>query len=103
MGLKANIKFLNKNIDQHPEILRLGQDMANVGDLLNHVQESESSLRSTSQQLASLKKTLTKCSRDPNFSPPDVIHSSNSSHLSKAIKFSLFVANAALVPYIAFK
>ena len=101
--LKANIKFLNKNIGQHPEILRLGQDMANVGDLLKHVQESESSLRSTSQQLISLRKTLTKCSRDPNFSTPDVIHSSNSSHLSKAIKVSLFVANAALVPYVAFK
>ena len=93
--LNANLKFLKKNIDSHPELLRFGQDMASARTMLGYVKESQTSLNATSVQLKLLEKTLNRYANDPRFLPADSIEKRTSNFRQiatiSAITFALLI------------
>lgn len=102
--LNANLRYLKKNVESHPGILRLGQDVASVETLLTHVRKSKESLRGTAHQLRTLEATLDKFSGDPDYRPADRIPQTTSMFASYAtLKKGLLVAYCAAVPYMAFR
>jgi len=100
--LTANLKFLKKNVDEHPELLRLGQDVADVKAMMTHVRKAKASAAATANQLRLLEKTLDDYTGDPNFSPADRV-AEPFPNVQTAAKKILILAHSVILPLVAYK
>ena len=93
-------RYIRKNVTSQPGVLRLGQDVANVDTLLDHVARSRESLKATGHQLRALERTLSGYSGHPDYSSPDRITPSTD---FDTVKRGLLLAYAVSVPLLAFR
>ena len=56
--IRANFEHLRKNISDCPELLRIGQDVANLADLTKKVQASKVSIEATKKEISRLEILL---------------------------------------------
>lgn len=74
--LSATLEYMKKQIEDHPEVLSLGQDRGNVGLLNSMARKCQSSMKSTQKRLTDFERVVKEHSRkDKSLWPADLIHS----------------------------
>ena len=69
--LSANVSYLTKNIKEHPELLRIGQDVADLSILVNYVRSSKDQINKFTKEIKNLNRVLGKHKGDPQFAAVD--------------------------------
>ena len=90
--IQANFEHLRKNISDCPELLRIGQDVANLSDLTKKVQASKVSIEATKKEISRLEILLKGLEKDSIFRPVDVIEEPKNQILNT--KTAVFVVGA---------
>ena len=49
---------MTKQVHDHPDLLTIGQDIADAAQLLSHVEKAEANARTTAAKLSALRKQL---------------------------------------------
>lgn len=88
--LSANIQFLKRHLQETPQMLRIGQDVANVQVLGDHVRQSFENALVTYRQLDSLKTVVDKLAKDENYLPADKIGPKSNNRVAVFTTTSLF-------------
>ena len=57
-------RYMTKQVSEHPELLSLGQDVADTSQLLSYAEKAEANARATAAKLSALRKLLLKAARD---------------------------------------
>ena len=94
--IRANVEHLRKNISDCPELLRIGQEVANLSDLNKRVAASKASIIATSKEISRLQSVLEGLSNDPRFRPVDLI-SDNTKINSKKSYAKMFIGSVAIL------
>merc|ERR1719479_158055 len=71
--IRANVEHLRKNVTDCPELLKIGQDVANLSDLRKRLGASKSSITATSKEITRLQVVLDGFKNDSRFHPVDLI------------------------------
>ena len=90
--IQANFEHLRKNISDCPELLRIGQDVANLSDLTKKVQASKVSIEATKKEISRLEILLKGLENDSIFRPVDLIEEPKNQILNT--KTAVFVVSA---------
>ena len=90
--IRANFEHLRKNISDCPELLRIGQDVANLADLTKKVQASKVSIEATKKEISRLEILLKGLENDSIFRPVDQIEEQKNQILNT--KTAVFVVGA---------
>ena len=94
--IRANVEHLRKNISDHPELLRIGQEIASLSDLSKKVNSSKVSIEATSKEINRFKTDLEALENDPRFKPVDLLTNETSSLTNTSSYRKLFVASVTI-------
>lgn len=67
--LCANLDFLRRHLVEKPEMLLIGNDIANASDLYKYTQEAQDHLHKFQRQLCQLDGIVSTCARDDRYVP----------------------------------
>ena len=94
--IRANVEHLRKNISDHPELLRIGQEVACLSDLSKKVNASKISIEATSKEIIRLNTELETLKNDPRFKPVDLFTAETSSLNNTRGYKKLFAASVTI-------
>ena len=94
--IRANVEHLRKNISDHPELLRIGQEVACLSDLSKKVNASKISIEATSKEIIRLNTELEALKNDPRFKPVDLLTAETSSLNNTRGYKTLFAASVTI-------
>jgi ankyrin repeat/SAM/basic leucine zipper domain-containing protein 1 len=95
--IRANVEHLRKNISDCPELLRIGQDVANLSDLNKRAAASKASIIATSKEISRLQSVLEGLSNDPRFRPVDLISDNTININSKKSYAKILICSVAFL------
>jgi len=103
--INANIRYLRKNIESHPGVLRLGQEVADVSALDIYVKKSRETLRATAQQLKTLDRTLGQFQGDPDYQPANRIQppANSKTRVLRLLIVPTYLIGLPILAYSAYK
>ncbi len=86
--LKTSARFVRQQVESHPEILRLGQDVAAADKVAEKAREASAELRRAADEVSRLERTLRRMlKRDPSLKgPADKVEVARKRDFSPAIK-----------------
>ncbi len=71
--ISASLAFLHKQLCEHPELLAIGQDIADVNVLQTHVTKARENFRTTTRKLDVVRSTVNKLARNEARTPADLL------------------------------
>ena len=95
--IRANVEHLRKNISDCPELLRIGQEVANLSDLNKRAAASKASIIATSKEISRLQSVLEGLSNDPRFRPVDLISDNTININSKKSYAKILICSVAFL------
>ena len=99
------MRYLRKNIESHPGVLRLGQEVADVTALDSYVKKSRETLRATAQQLKTLDRTLGQFQGDPDYQPANRIQppANGKTRMLRLLILPTYLIGLPILAYSAYK
>ena len=100
--IRANVEHLGKNISNCPELLRIGQEIASLSDLIKKVNASKLSIEATGKEIVRLQRQLEELKNDSRFKPVDLLNDetlkrNTTSRFTKLIVVSIVVFGGLMI------